>query len=55
MKVVLIDPSGYLHNFGLRMVARQLKEAGHEVEMIFALGLFPKEVSRENPFLAGLP
>ena len=54
MKILLIDPSGYLHNFGMRMIAAQVTAAGHQVEMVFALGAFPQQYSSVDPFLNDL-
>jgi anaerobic magnesium-protoporphyrin IX monomethyl ester cyclase len=38
MKVLLLDPTAYMHNVGLRIIAACLKARGHEVDIIFALG-----------------
>lgn len=54
MKIVLIDPSSYLHNFGLRMIATQLEAAGHEVSIIFALGALSSDETTAQAFLGNL-
>ncbi|MFA6112222.1 MAG: radical SAM protein, partial [Candidatus Latescibacterota bacterium] len=49
-----VDPTHYFHNFGMRMLATQLAEAGHQVEMVFALGACPPRAVEADPFLDSL-
>ncbi|HJP33880.1 MAG TPA: radical SAM protein [Candidatus Latescibacteria bacterium] len=44
MKVVFLDPSHYLHNYGLRILAAQAERAGHDVKLIFTLGAISEDM-----------